>query len=85
MATVREVRAAIDAANELIAEAQGALNTVVAGKLAEAKVKIDFVRQTSVDPLGAPQLAAAIELLEQQVAPLCSSAIESNMTYKAGL
>jgi hypothetical protein len=85
VATVPEVRAAIDAANELIAEAQGALTTIVSAKLAEAKVKIDWIRQSSVDPLGAPQLGAAIELCEQQVAPLCSSAIESNLTYKAGM
>lgn len=85
MATVREVRAAIDEANELIAEAQGALNTIVAGKLAEALVKVQFVQRTSVDPLGVPQLVAAIGMLEQQVAPLCSSAIESNTTYRGTL
>jgi hypothetical protein len=85
MATVPEVRAAIDAANNLIAEAQAALTTTVSAKLAEAKVMIDWIRQTSVDPLGSPQLATAIELCEQQVAPLCSSAIESNTTYRGTL
>lgn len=85
MATVNEVRAAIDRANVMIEEARGALNTTVVGKLAEAKVLIDWIRETSIDPLGAPQLAAAIETCEQQVAPLCGSAIESNLTYRSGL
>jgi hypothetical protein len=85
VATVPEVRAAIDRANHLIAEAQGALNTQVAGKLGEAKVLLDWIRQTSVDPLGVPQVAAAIELCEQQVAPLCTLAIEQNLTYRGSL
>lgn len=85
MATVPEVRAAIDRANLLIAEAQSALNVGVTGKLSEAKVLVDWIRETSIDPLGAPQLGAAIELCEQQVAPLCASAIESNTTYRSTL
>lgn len=73
------------AANHSIAEAQAAATTIVSLKLAEARVRLDYVRQTSIDPLGVPQLTAAIDMIEQQVVPLCGSAIESNTTYMSTL
>jgi hypothetical protein len=84
VATVSEVRAALSRANHLIAEAQSGVQQV-AGKLGEAKVLIDWIRETSVDTLGAPQIGAALEMCEQQVAPLLTIAIEQNSNYGATL
>ena len=84
MATVAEVRQAIATANTLIAEAQAAVNTIVAAKIGEAQTQVAWVQQTSVDPLGLPPLNAALELTEQ-IAALCHAAIEANETYARGM
>lgn len=84
VATVAEVRAAIDAANVLLAEAQLAVNATVQNKLGEAETKLKWVQQGSVDPLGVPQVGAAIALT-QDIAALISLAIEQNQNYTGTL
>lgn len=84
VATVAEVRAAIDRANVLLAEAQLAVNATVQNKLGEAEALLKFVQQGSVDPLGAPQVSAAVAL-SQDIAALITLAIEQNQNYTATL
>jgi hypothetical protein len=79
MASVAEVRAAIDQANALIAEAQ-AQAQATSGKLAEARTLINWIRQTTVDPLGLPQVSSAVEKADE-IGQLCNLAIEANTTY----
>lgn len=83
VASVAEVRAAIDSANESAAQAQEAARAA-AGVLAEAQALVNWVRATSVDPLGGPQFTRASELFDQ-IHALIAQGIEANNAYKATL
>lgn len=83
MASAGEVRAALDHANRLIAGAQSAANAA-AGELSQAEQMIDWIRRGGNEPLGGPQVAAAIDKFAE-ITTLLHAAIEANQTYGADL
>lgn len=83
MASAGDVKAAIAQAKLSLAEAQE-LSRATNEKLNEALVKINWIRQTSVDPMGAPEIQAAIEACDL-ILPLCNAAIENAETYAGTL
>lgn len=83
LASTAEVRAAIDQANVLAAEAQG-MAQAAAGKFAEAHALIEWVRGSTADPLGSPMLSAGMESCESATRS-AHQAIEANNTYAGGL
>ena len=83
MPTTAEVRAAIDAASTDIAEGME-LARQAQEKMETAKVKLMWVKETTVDPLGVPQVSAAADGLET-VQQLAHIAIENNQTYASNL
>ncbi len=83
MATVAETMAAIQRANEQIAQAQEATRLATI-KWEDARATLLWLRQNTVDPLGLPAVAAAIDACET-AQRLGTPAIEANVTYGSGL
>lgn len=80
VASVAEINAAIDRATVLMAEAKESI--IIGGsKLGEALQIINFVRETSVDTIGAPQVTEAIDLTDRS-GLLVDKAIEIAVSYK---
>lgn len=83
MASVSEVRAAGGRAAQLLAVAQ--INAhAVSGQLAEALALLNWIREDSADPVGTPQVAAAIEDVDK-VAAACGAAIEDIAAFTGRL
>jgi hypothetical protein len=83
VSSVEEVRAAISAAGEVCTQVSSSLSGL-ASEAGTALATLNTVRETSVDPLGAPQVAAAIERIEEANA-LLLQAIEIGNIYKGTL
>jgi hypothetical protein len=83
LASVAEVRAAIDVANDN-AERAAAKIAAAIQETADALTQINYVRATSVDPLGGPMIETALEKLDEAIGNL-SAAIEANNTYRSTL
>lgn len=83
VSSVEEVKAAISAAGEICATASQELFRIE-GEVGSALEVMNTVRQTSVDPMGAPQISEAIEKIGEANA-LLRIAIEAGVTYKAGM
>jgi hypothetical protein len=81
VASIEEIKAALERAGQLAAEAKDAV-FVAEGKAAEALQLVNFIRDTSVDPIGAPQLLEAIRLMLEAGTQL-QLAIEANTTYRS--
>lgn len=83
MASVEEVKAIVSAAGVHCAEVSGAL-FALESQAGEALQLLNFVRETSVDPMGAPEVAQAIEKIGEANA-LLRRAVEIGNTYKGTL
>ena len=83
MASVADVKAALQNAQRLAAEAQE-LTQGALFKFMEAHAVASWVRQTSVDPIGTAALTAAMERL-QEAMTLAAQAIDEQGTYGASL
>lgn len=83
VASVAEVRAALDQAAELTAEGQGIAQAAMQ-KFTEAAALINWVRQTSVDPIGIHELTIAADKC-QDAFERANVAIEQNRTYASTL
>jgi hypothetical protein len=79
VASVSEVKATIQEADRILAEQIDKL-FALEGELTTAARLLNAVRQTSVDPMGLPQVRAAIEQIGEANAML-RQAIEENTTY----
>lgn len=83
VSTVAEVKKAINVVKTLVSEAR--LDATNCGnKVADALAKINVIRETSVDPIGAPALGRALDLADELKAA-CTRAIEEMETYKGSL
>lgn len=83
MSTVEEVKAAISAAGATMTQAIAAL-AAAEEEISSAARLLDFIRQTSVDPMGFPQAMTAIERLGEAMGMLRAS-VEAGESYKASL
>lgn len=83
VSSVAEVHGALDAANQQITEAQ-AQAVGARESIEHALAQVNFVRDTSVDAMGAPHLASALDLCQDVINRL-TAAIEANNTYAATL
>lgn len=83
VSSVQEVRAAVSAAGEVCAQVVGMLSASTA-EIEGALAALNTIRETSIDDMGAPQITAAIERIEEATV-LVRSAIEAGLTYQAGL
>jgi hypothetical protein len=83
MPSTAEVKAAIDAANTDIAEGME-LARQAQTKCETGKVKLMWVKETTVDTLGVPQVAEAISELER-AQQFIHIAIENNQNYASNL
>jgi hypothetical protein len=83
VSTVEGVKAAIGAAGEICAIASRELFRIE-GDIGRALELMNTIRETSIDPMGAPQISAAIEQVGEANASL-RAAIEAGATYRAGM
>lgn len=83
MATIAEVKAAIDACNTVIGEAFAA-TSAAAQKFTDAQSALRAVRDTCTDPMGQPMIVAAQEACEEAVRN-AHAAIQANEIYRDGL
>ncbi len=81
--TAGEVRATLNRALQLIAEAQTEISTGPEDKLAQALQLLNFAKQGSDATLGTPQVLAALDKLTE-ASDNCRSAIEDVATYMGG-
>lgn len=83
VSSVQEVRAAVSAAGQVCAQVVDGL-FALEGEAGTALAALNTIRETSIDPMGAPQIMAAVEKIGEAAA-LLREAIEVGVTYKAGL
>lgn len=83
MASVSEIRAALDAANQAIAEAQAA-NQACGQKLEDARAALLGLKGSTGEDLSIPMIEQAIEQ-QEIILQLTHAAIEHNATYGATL
>jgi hypothetical protein len=83
MASVSEIRAALDAANQAIAEAQAA-NQACGQKLEDARAALLGLKGSTGQDLSIPMIEQAIEQ-QEIILQLTHAAIEHNATYGATL
>jgi hypothetical protein len=83
MSSVQEVREAISAAGEVCAQVSQGL-FALESEAGTALAALDSIRETSVDPMGVPQIRSAIEKIGEANA-LLRQAIEIGVNYKASL
>lgn len=81
--SVEGVKRIITRAGEVLAEASAEL-FITEGRASEAAELLNLVRDTSSDPMGAPEVMAAIEKIGE-ANELLRQAIEIGVTYKEGL
>jgi hypothetical protein len=81
VSTVEEVKAAISAAGQELAEVVDALFPLEE-QAGRALAALNTIRETSIDTMGAPQIADAIEKIGE-ANHLLRMAIEAGTTYKA--
>lgn len=83
MASVSEIRASLDAANQSIAEAQAA-NQACGQKLEDARAALLALKGSTGEELSIPMIEQAIEQ-QELILQLTHTAIEHNATYGATL
>lgn len=83
MASVAETKAALSAVSVELAQVVQALFGIE-GDLSRALEIMNVVRETSVDPIGAPEISAAIAKIEE-ASTLLRKSIDDNMQYRAGM